>query len=250
MRSNRALLLGLTGVLSACDASGPSTQGRVEMNVATRPAAGASASAMSLAVTSPTPGSYTDGTNTLVLTRVQVVLREIELERAGTDDVPCAAADDDICEELSLGPLLVDLPLTAGPEQTVVVDIAPGTYDEIEFEIHKPTDDDDPEFVAANPAFNDRSIRVEGTFNGTPFVFTTDLNLEQELDLAPPLVIEQSGAVDLTLFVDVAAWFQSGGNLIDPASGNIGQPNEGVVKANIQNSIQAFEDDDEDARDD
>src|SRR5512134_392484 len=63
MRSNRALLLSLTGVLSACDASGPSTQGRVEMNVATRPAAGASASAMSLAVTSPTPGSYTDGTN-------------------------------------------------------------------------------------------------------------------------------------------------------------------------------------------
>jgi hypothetical protein len=250
MRTRSAVLLTLTATLAGCDSSGPNSASRVEVNFATRAAAGATPSVASLAVTSPAPGTFTDGTNTLVVTRAQLVLREIELEIAGADDVPCAAQDDDACEELALGPLLVDLPLSAGPEQTLVVDIAAGTYDEVEFKIHKPSDDDDPTFVAAHPEFNDRSIRVEGTFNGNPFVFTTDLNLEQEIELSQPLVVAENGSADLTLFVDVAIWFDNAGTLLDPATANIGQPNEGLVKANIQDSIQGFEDDDEDGSED
>ncbi|HEU5171764.1 MAG TPA: hypothetical protein VFU46_14545 [Gemmatimonadales bacterium] len=250
MRTTGGLLLTLGGLLTAaCDANGPGSQGRVEMNLATRAAAVASPSVASLAVTSPSPGTFSDGSNTLVITRAQVVLREIELERAGEDGV-CDGLNDDACEELSLGPILADLPLTAGAEQTIVVDVPAGAYDQVEFEIHKPTDDDDPAFVAANPAFNDRSIRVEGTYNGNPFVFTSDLNIEQEIELATPLTIAESGAVDLTLFVDVSQWFQTGGSLLDPATADLGQPNEGLVKENIKNSIEAFEDGDEDGRDD
>ena len=250
MRTTHGVLVTLGAVLlGACDANGPGNQGRVEMNVATRPAAMTSPAAASLDVSSPAPGTFTDGTNTLVITQAQVVLREIELERAGEDGV-CSGSSSDACEELSLGPLLVNLPLTPGAEQTIVVDVPAGSYDELEFEIHKPSDDDDPAFVSTHPEFNDRSIRVEGTYNGSAFVFTTDLNLEQERELVPPLVISESGAVNLTLFVDVAQWFQSGGSLLDPATGNIGQPNEGVVKQNIQNSIQAFEDEDQDGIDD
>ncbi|MCK7521644.1 MAG: hypothetical protein MZV64_30150 [Ignavibacteriales bacterium] len=68
--------------------------------------------------------------------------------------------------------------------------MAAGTYDRLEFEIHKPEDDgdaDDAAFLAAHPDFRRISIRVTGTYNGTPFAYTTDLSEEQERALVPPL---------------------------------------------------------------
>jgi len=38
--------------------------------------------------------------------------------------------------------------------------------------------------------------------------------------------------------------------LLDPASANDGQPNEGQVKSNIETSLNAFEDEDRDGDDD
>ena len=38
--------------------------------------------------------------------------------------------------------------------------------------------------------------------------------------------------------------------LIDPSSANKGNPNEGVVKNNIENSFETFEDEDHDGEDD
>ncbi len=247
----RSLVVGSAALLSACGSdNGPNSDGRVEFNVATRAAMAANPSRASFDVTSPTPGTFTDGTNTLTLTSVQIVLREIELDRAGVDPL-CdeAQVDDDACEELEVGPLLVDLPLGAGPEQTIVADVAAGTYDEIEFELHKSDNGSpaDAAFLAANPGFEGVSVRVEGTFNGQGFTYTSDVNVEQEHELAPPLTIAESGATDLTMFVDVSRWFQTeSGTLIDPATANNGQPNESLVEESIKNSVEAFEDEDED----
>jgi hypothetical protein len=244
-----------------------------------------SARAVSLDVTSPTPGTFTDGTNTLVLSSVQVVLRKIELERAGHDGACTAvsgsvsagattstgsaddhahdAADDhgnaaadvsDDCEELELGPVIFDVPVTtAGAQHTVSVNVHAGTFEKVEFEIHKPGDNssDDAAFLAANPGFAGISIRVQGTWNGTAFTFTGDLSAEQTIELSPPLVVAQSGATDLTIFFDVSSWFTaSGGRLIDPASAVKGQANEDVVKDNIKRSLRAFRDNNEDGAED
>ncbi|OGU00384.1 MAG: hypothetical protein A2085_02970 [Gemmatimonadetes bacterium GWC2_71_10] len=62
-------------------------------------------------------------------------------------------------------------------------------------------------------------------------------------------MVDVSGAnTNLTIRMDVRTWFRVGGTgaLIDPASANVGQPNEGAVRENIKNSIEAFEDDDRD----
>jgi len=54
----------------------------------------------------------------------------------------------------------------------------------------------------------------------------------------------------VTLRVLLNEWFiDSSGALIDPASANHGEPNEGVVEDNIQASMEAFEDRDEDGDD-
>jgi hypothetical protein len=291
MPANKCLTLALTGLAAVAACSGtdagtaPGAQAQLSLNVASRSRAGAgmSARAVSLDVTSPTPGTFTDGTNTLVLTSVQVVLRKIELERAGHDgactgtssSVSASAttstgsaddhghdagddhghdANDDDCENVELGPVIFDVPVTtSGAQHSVSVNVDAGTFQKVEFEIHKPEDDssDDAAFLAANPAFAKISIRAQGTWNGTPFTFTSDLNAEQEIELSPPLVVAQSGATDLTIFFDVSGWFTtSGGMLIDPASAVKGQPNEGLVQDNIKRSLRAFRDNDEDGAED
>lgn len=198
------------------------------------------------------------GDDTLVIKSVALVVREIELKRVD-DIVGCpdsSGDDDDACEELSVGVRLIDLPLGNQTDKLVTVDVAEGIYDEVEFEIHKPDEVRDAAFVAANPAFADVSIRVTGTLSrgGTrsDFVFTTDLNAEQEIALAPPLDVTAAGPVNLTIRLDVGSWFLSvgGGSLVDPASANKGGPNEGLVKDNLEQSIDAFHDDDSDGLDD
>jgi hypothetical protein len=53
------------------------------------------------------------------------------------------------------------------------------------------------------------------------------------------------------VFVNLDDWFKNGsGTFVDPASANKGQPNEGLVKSNIETSLNAFEDNDHDGVDD
>ncbi len=191
------------------------------------------------------------GTDTLRITSVEIVLRKIELRRV-TTAVSCdSTADESACEEFETGSVLINLPITLGTELGVTVPVDSGTYSKVEFKIHKPGNDSaDLAFFAANPGFpTNTSIRVRGTFNGTPFTYTTSLDAEQEYSFNPPLVVDASGsATNLTIRFDLSTWFRNGaaGPLVNPATGNAGQANESLIKDNIKNSIKAFEDRDRD----
>ena len=90
---------------------------------------------------------------------------------------------------------------------------------------------------------------MTGSFNGTAFTYTTPMDQEQELTFNPPLVVPVGGGnANLTVRMDVRTWFRVGGTgaLIDPASANVGGVNEGAVRENIKNSIEAYEDNDRD----
>ena len=197
------------------------------------------------------------GNDTLVIKGVEIVLREIELERVEqTTDCPDATGADDPCEEITVGLQLISLPLGNSTDKVVTVNVPAGIYDEVEFEIHKPDDASDAAFIAAHPAFARVSIRVMGTFSqgGTrsDFVYTTDLNKEQEVALNPPLDVANAGAVNLTIRLDITTWFLSGAGtaLVNPATANTGGPNASLVGDNIEASIEAFHDDDSDGLDD
>lgn len=197
--------------------------------------------------------SQTDGNHALVLDRVQMVIREVELERIYHDDCDAlSGTDHDACEAFEVGPILLDLPLDGSVAQVVASEVPPDTYDELEFEVHKPDDDSpaDLQFLQQHPGFKDVSIRVEGSFDGESFVFLQDLNEEREFDLIPPLVVEEGfGTVNLTLELDVSSWFRTSGFLlIDPRTANKGEVNEDLVEENIKASIRAFPDLDRDGR--
>ena len=281
--SRLAAFAALTGLLAACgDGAGPTARSQVTFNIASGSVAGP---ALSQGTTLALDGDV------LVLDTVKLVLRDIKFQRVnedacdnenddgenndGTHDGvagsslirPASLHDDggnddgddghsDACESFNAGPYLLDVPLGSEVEKAFSVVVDTGTFDQVRFKIHKPEDDSgDPKdvaFLTDHPDYNKVSIRVVGSFNGTPFVYTTDLNAKQKLIFATPLVVAESMQnVDVTIKVDVSNWFSNGaGGLVDPTTGNKGGENENLVKDNIRDSFRAFRDDNRDGEDD
>lgn len=193
----------------------------------------------------------TSGGDELLLTRVQLVVREVELERAGDDDCddrPGRRRDCD--DDVEIGPFLIDLPLTAGVTPAIALDVPPGTYDELELVLHTPDDDDadDRAFLAANPGFRRISAIVEGRFNGQPFTYVTRARAKYELEFEPPITIGPEGD-RITVDVNVGAWFvRRGGGLISPLEASLPGEARARVEQNIRHTFRVFRDRDRDGR--
>lgn len=258
-------LLALAGLAAGCsgDGAGPSTSAQVNFNLAIGGPGAGTAALLGDTVTA--------GSDVLVFDQVELVLRDIRFKRtdeaacpdddddhdANDDDAVAMAShdgDDDACEYYNAGPFLLDLPLHTGVTRAFSVAVDTGTFDELRLKLHKPEDDGDLrdlDFLAQHPDFQGISIRASGTFNDVPFTYVTDLSAQQRMDLVPPLVISGGlTTVEVTIQVDLAAWFVSNGVLVDPASANPGGPNEHLVRDTIRASFHAFRDDDRDGEDD
>lgn len=248
----KRILIGCTllAAVVACDgATAPDARGVGLSFSGARPAGLAAGAGALLANAVGDSLSITDGTNTLVITRVEVVAREIELRRAGIASCDSSASTDD-CEYFSTSARLVTLPLAPGATQVLSVDVPAGSYSSVRVKVHKVSDDaGDLAFLAANPTWpEDQSIRVSGFYNGVAFTFLTDVNFDAEEDLQPALVVDGSTTTNLTVRLDLARWFRQGatGPLIDPATAGPDGENKSVVENNIKDSVEAFEDEDRD----
>ena len=196
----------------------------------------------------------------LDIQRIQVVLEELELERAMHDDCDALTGDDDACEKFEAGPVLIELPVEGGVITPFSMPIPADTYDELELEIDEPDDDSTAaQFFAAHPGWpEDVSVRVVGTFDANdgagPQAFDVFLAVESEIerDLVPPLVVtEDSPPVNVTVSIDIASWFRrEDGSLIDPRALSADGGLRDEVENHIDDSFEAFEDEDHDGHDD
>jgi hypothetical protein len=192
-----------------------------------------------------------DPAGDLVLQKVQLVFGKLELDRTGQADCVAEAEGDDDkgdtgieCEDVSRNPLLVDVPVDATLHPTLNVPLAAGTYAELEAKL-EPARDRFADFNAANPDLVGKSVRVEGTFKGTPFVFSTGVEAKLEMEFDPPLVIDET-TKNATISLDVSKWFlDASGNVIDPSTATSGTENLSRIEDNIRRSFHAFEDDGE-----
>lgn len=121
--SQLVALFGI-GLGTGCAGTGPSSDGGVTLLLSTKsigPAAAGSA-------------TVTQGIATIVLTKVELVARQIRLRRA-TDSCDEAASSEGTgeCGTLRLDPALLDLPLSDGVEQVFEVAVPAGTYDRLQF---------------------------------------------------------------------------------------------------------------------
>jgi hypothetical protein len=247
------IVLALAVAFGACDSStGPNGPGAPLSLSLTVPGSGPAGSAGLFAA-----GDITISANghTLVITSAEVVLREIEFERAeelagcGDDEGEIEGSEDDSCEEFETGPMLLTLPLDGSVVETNEVFVPAGQYDEMEYDIHKLGDDPlDVAFLAepGHEGLEGVSARIEGTWDGVPFTYTADIDVEVEMDFPIPIEVVDGGSYNVTLAVDVGSWFYDGVDLIDPNTALTGEPNEEVVENRIEASFEGFEDDDGD----
>lgn len=255
-------LLGAASTLACADGTGPKAGQPISLSFTTSGTAGASLS-RSL---DPAAASFstTGSPDVLTISKAQVVVARTELERV---DAACTSdeaagddeheSDDDGCEELQLAPAIVDLPV--GPNSTVVnaitVNIPAGTYSELKAKVRALRSIDGrgrgaADFIAAHPEFDGVDVRVEGTFNGTPFVYTGSVSANVERHFSPPLVVG-AAPLNVTVDVDLAHWFRDrSGALIDPSTAKPGTVAGTIVENNIRQSFRAFRDDDHDGHDD
>lgn len=240
-------------LLGACSdgAAGPAGTGRVTFQIANGTGAAAA----------PT---FTAGPDVITITKVQVVARKIRLERAnGTCPAanPSAAPSasgpeggegaevehhDKECADVRLAPMLLDPPVDATAKAQFSVDLPEGTYQEVKMQIHKPTPSpSDTALLNAHPEFAGISIKVTGTFNGTPFTFTTPLTAELEVELPKPLEVVAGTPTAFTLQIDLSTWFSGeAGALLSPI--NPSQQTQSRIEQNIRRSFHAFKDHDHD----
>lgn len=191
----------------------------------------------------------------LSLDRVAIVIQDLELEGETVEEcVPDDGSPNDTgCEEFARGPILLEVPLDGSLAEVLTVDVPVGVYDEFEFDIHATGHDGgrhDLALLQDYPEMARVSMRIEGTYDGEPFLFTVDYDEEQEAELSPPLVVMEGGIVGITLLLDVARWFDSPQGLVDPRQAMEDGPFEDLVEDNIERTTRAFRDDDGDGRPD
>lgn len=177
------------------------------------------------------------GFDVLIVTRVQVALRQVVIGQGSLVD--CSASPDDRqCRVLVSRSILVDLPLGAAAEQRLALDVPTGAYSQLALEVVPSAD------------LSGKSVRIEGSYNGTPFIYETDVEVKRALLL--PRILEvgrQHGfATNMTVSVPVASWFRSQvtGALVNPQLLTRGSARDAAMRENIATSLRAFEDRDRD----
>jgi len=203
------------------------------------------------------PDMTVGATGDLVLTKVEVVLDKIELDRNGTSSCVAeieASGDDhaavgEECEDVSRDPVLIDIPVDGTLHGVLNVPLSEGTYEELEAKL-EPASAEATTFNSTNADMVGKSVRVEGTFKGTAFVFTSSVRRSLEMKFDPPLVIDAT-TKNATVNLDVGKWFlDSSGAVIDPTTATEGSAARQQIEDNIERAFHAFEDEHETGVDD
>jgi hypothetical protein len=154
------MALALGGILTACssddDAAQSTNQGQLKIKS-----------------TASYSGETARNANAVVLSSFMVNFKEIELEYAEEDSNGVDLYFDSEDEVELRGPFEVDL-LAQNSVSLATVNVPNGVYEEVEFEFDKSED--------SNSALFGKSMQLEGSINGTPFVFWHDFDEEIEVD--------------------------------------------------------------------
>ena len=210
--TRRSLVFASAVLLAACSSTEPNAMHRVTV----------SAAAFSADVIVGDEGG------SVSIASAQIVLSRLKLH----DDV---CADED-CPPLTVGPVLIDLPLDG--TTTVVLDalVPAGTYKRLQARLHASGDE-------GIEGFEGISVKVAGVFTDAEgvdheFTFTSPMNVVTAVNFDEPVTVD-AGTTNLTVDVDVASWFTSAsGAVIDP----INAANQHAIEKNIRASIRAFKD--------
>lgn len=177
-----------------------------------------------------------DGSHTLGIDGVALVVSEVAL------------AAGDVEEALERGPFVLEVPVDGGVRSLMAAVVPPARYDGVRIDLHVPrrADPADAVFLESHPEFEGASVRVEGRWDGEPFVWTRAVDELRFVVLSPPVDVRGRTA-NVTLRLDVGAWFRDDdGALVEPGAATGDGPVAAAVESRIRASFEAFEDPDAD----
>lgn len=188
--------------------------------------------------------------NSITITSAQLVFSRIERVARDSD---CAASSGDAtaeCEDLELGPTLVDVPADGTTSTALTSQLPAGTYAGLEAKLDavQSGEGSGAAFLAAHPGWSGVNVQVSGTYvdgNGASHAFTYQSAAEAELEMvsATPITVGGTSGQNVTIDIDVASWFRDGsGAAIDPTNA----ANASTIDGNISHSFSAFDDDNKD----
>jgi hypothetical protein len=194
--------------------------------------------------------------NGIEVQRVRLVVRKLELEGpavvGSTSSSSDGGTDDDSSGhdgEFETGPFLIDLSGSSLEGQRVSlpeVNVPAGSYDEIEYKIGAPSASEVGQDAALlDMAQRGASVVIDGTIDGAPFSFVSNVTVEQEREVR--FEVGGDRAESVTIHIDVSHWFQdAAGARLDPREAG----SRSSIENNLQRSIDAFDDHDRDGRED
>jgi hypothetical protein len=172
---------------------------------------------------------------TITLDRAQLEVERVRLTPATTAQMSGTSGESETEDEVGAGPFHLDLTgaeLSGQVSHAFDIAAAPGDYTRLKVRVHP-------------DATNQKSIIIDGTFNGSAFTFSSSLDEDQEREA--PFTVDPAGTANITLSFDTSRWFSDGqGGALDPSNAS----NRSQIENNVKASIQAFEDDDHDGTDD
>lgn len=177
-----------------------------------------------------------DHVGILVLDTVKLLLKDIKLNVSSSSD----------STNFKTGPYVIYLDLMSSLVTTVgSAYIPPGTYDKVQFEVHKLNTNEvvpDPEFNDGN---NTYSVIAKGSYNGIRFVFKSDQSAKQKLNFPNSLIVTTTMS-NITLSVQPYIWFIDTNTslYLDPNDPNNHNTIDNNIKDNIKANFKAFKDDD------
>ena len=153
----------------------------------------------------------------LSVRRVRVLVSRIilhsEADSAGKED-----------RTVKTGPFIYEAD-SLGSRVVSSVNVTPGTYDRLKFEIHRFSSSETAAFEN-DAAFKDfvtgdrYSVIIEGYVirksGAAPFVYRSDVTENVKLEYSPALVIGEGAVTSSTLKFDVATAFKDGASILDP----------------------------------
>lgn len=150
----------------------------------------------------------TDGSNTLAISRVQLVIGSVLLSGAGES------------ASVGTGPFLADLDLTGRALDVAQGDVPRGTYSGAAVTLRHldPDQNGDVQAVSNATGFSPLlaqklSVFVQGAFDGAAFTFSSAAGVEQNVSFVTAWTIRAGAPATLSLAFDPTTWFRS-----DPGS--------------------------------
>ncbi|MFQ5709398.1 MAG: hypothetical protein ACE5HO_18220 [bacterium] len=177
---------------------------------------------------------------TTTITSARLVIKKIKFESTLGD-----SADFKFRQ-----PFVQDLVVGSKLHEIETVQVPFGSYKESKIKVDGLKAEDGAVFTQ-NPELQNLSVMVQGFLNGDQnesFVFTSELDEEQEREFATPLVLDQNNpATNIVLTIDMDSWFvDKNGAALDPRM----ESNRSKIEENIKNSIDVFEDENDDGEKD